>query len=184
MKIAFFGTSLTGVNNWQTNSFVQNIDKEFSNYEVFNFGIGGANSYKVLSQIKEVSKNYKFDISFIEMGTNDILRKYQNRLNEEVSIEDFIDNYEKAIKELNKVSSQVICILSPAVSKDFEYPINPEIKIYNKSIRDLCKRKNIKYIDIFDKFINKDNLWTDGLHLNLKGDRIIAEEIKKVIDNG
>lgn len=177
IQIAFFGTSLTDVNDWQTNSFVQIIENKYPYYDIHNFGIGGANSFKILNKIKEVSKTNKYDVAFIEMGTNDIFRKHQGRLDEAVSIKNFIENYRKSIKVLKKISKKVVCISSPPVSNSFEYNMNEDIDSYNIQVQKMCLEYDSLFINAYDKFDVYADLWTDGIHLNKAGDGIIAELI-------
>lgn len=181
MKIVFFGTSITKQNPEYGKTFVDLIEKEYLKLEIDNFGIGGANSSQVLQQVKNNNtKNY--DITFIEMGINDILRKYQNRGDEYIGINQYIINYKESLIELSRISKKVICISCPAVSDKFEFSINKEIESYNVAVKNLCNSMNIEYIDIYSGFENSDvNLWYDGLHPNEKGCKIIVDKVLEFI---
>lgn len=185
MEIAFFGTSLTAVNDWQTNSFVQIIEKQYPEANIKNFGIGGANSTDIFDKIKkELNGSKKYDYTFIEMGTNDIFRKFQNRTSEAIDINTFKDNYSKSLDILLEYSENVVCLASPPVNNEFKEQMNLEIALYNNEVKALSLSKECMFLDIYSEFKQdeKDELWSDGLHLSKTGDKIISYMIMKIID--
>lgn len=212
-KVAFFGTSLSEhleayipeiydqlnlpkvnssvvVNGWRKRGFVAMLEnrlitfKPYLNVEVHNFGKGGANSFDIISEIqKNISQRQEFEIAFLECGTNDIFRRFQNRLEKAVDIDTYKDNYRKAIELLKSKSNKVICISMPPVSPNFEYNMNPEILKYNSEAEIIAKDYGCKFIDVFSKMyrLNQNmikelsvNLWSDESHLNELGDTMVA----------
>lgn len=135
---------------------------------------------------------YKYNPShiFICIGIND--------LNDGKSNEEIIDNISKIISGIkNNRGIAKIYIMSL-------YPINKDIDNYddnilsdninnkkiselNSKIKDLCKSKDVNYIDVFSLLEDKNNLneayTDDGIYLNKKGNNIVMNRVNKVIGN-
>lgn len=215
-NIAFFGTSLTqhleayipdmydqlnlpqidsqvSVSEWRKRGFVSILEnrfiasKPYLGINVMNYGKGGANSFKILKEINKHLPNCSdLDIAFLECGTNDILRRHQERMEDAVDIRQFRINYEESIKKLLKKSRQVICVSVPPVSENFEFDMNAEIETYNQVIHQLASENGCLFIDVYSKFYSiatlldnehRGNLWSDGLHLAELGDTTVANII-------
>ena len=135
---------------------------------------------------------YKYNPShiFICIGIND--------LNDDKSIEEIIDNISKIISGIknNRGIAKIYIMSLYPINKDadnYDDNIlndninNKKIIELNNKIKDLCKSKNVNYIDIFSSLEDKNNLnkdYTDnGIYLNEKGNNIVMNRVKKILGN-
>lgn len=135
---------------------------------------------------------YKYNPShiFICIGSND--------LNDDKSIEEIIGNISKIISGIknNRGIAKIYIMSLYPINKDadnYDDNIlndninNKKIIELNNKIKDLCKSKNVNYIDIFSSLEDKNNLnkdYTDnGIYLNEKGNNIVMNRVKKILGN-
>ena len=171
--------------------FRKYICKQDENNSVFGLGISGETSKGLLKRIESEAKARNPNIILIVIGDND--SRIQNQ-KMETSEKEFKINIEKIIKIAKRYSTMIIFLGShpcnehkttPTIWSKKEYFYNKNQKKYNDIVKLICKQEKIKFIDVFDEFYNSnykqylDN--EDGLHLNKKGNLLIA---RKVIDFG
>ena len=145
---------------------------------VINHGISSETTHGLKKRIYgEIISNPKS--VFIQIGINDLLNQ--------VEISEIIDNYKEiliAVKS-NKLIENCFAIslypIGESRNLDKEY-----IDIFNKKLKLNCKQMGCNYIDVFQHLINQkgyldDQYSNDGLHLNDKGQNILAESINNVL---
>ena len=164
-------------------------DNEYINYDVKNFGIGGAtilrfgspNLWKVLDSLKIFGP----DIVIIKAGTNETVGK--PRYNWE-HINDFEKDYSDFISAIRKINPNCrIIICSPldmVIQTDgltFERKEDlsgrrPRIWELRKRIKKIAKNEKTFYLDLTKPFKGKTNLMTisDGVHPNKEGYQYLA----------
>ena len=89
-----------------------------------------------------------------------------------------------------KIFNKITFINLTPVDEDKTNPIpwhtnrsynNERIENYNKELEKICQKEKIEHIDIYSKFLEKDDykiLLFDGLHPNAEGHQLIFEVVK------
>lgn len=194
-KIIFFGDSITqaGV---QPGGYIKRIDSmcnaegQKENYEFIGAGIGGNKVYDLYLRMDEdvVAKNP--DVVVIYIGVNDVWHKASSGTGTDA--DKFTKFYQAIIKKLTDKKIKVL-LCTPAVigeKTDFSNSQDGDLNEYSKIIRGLAEKNGLPLIDLRKSFIeynqknnlqNKDRgiLTTDRVHLNEKGNQLVADEMWK-----
>lgn len=192
--ICVFGASITfGFNDKEKGGWVNRLqhylaDKDFDG-EVFNLGISGDNTTGLLKRIENESAARKAGIIIISIGNNNsqfLIAEKKNR----TPLDKFKKNIEKLIEKSKKVAGRVIFIGLAPVDESRTCPIpwatnkmykNEYIELYNDEIKEICKKKKIKFIELFLEMVKLDykKMLDDGLHPNARGHKWMTEQIIK-----
>lgn len=180
-NIVFFGDSIT---------YRYDIDKYFPNHHVVNKGINGNTTENLLERLDNDVIKYNPSKVFLLIGVND--------LNEYKTKEEIIDNIKKIIKEINekrkytKIYIESILPINWDILNKNSYPLNEVltndlIKETNELIKELCKDKDLTYIDVYDELIDdegnlKEEYTVEGQHLTDEGYEKVTEVLKKYVD--
>lgn len=166
-------------------------------FQFINFAVGGATVRDVQMQVAESAQSAPSpDVSFICVGINDVMRKFQGRFSEAVDFEEFSRRYEQVIKDAQKRSRLVFCIGEPLVNLENDTSaINAALKTYNNSIESIIsslKSENIFFVDLFSAFervhanlsahSGSESLWIDGVHLTEIGNMLAADVIMRHLE--
>lgn len=166
-EIIFLGNSITYGCEWA---------ELLSNPNIKNRGIGGDNTEGVLERLTEVTDS-KPDKIFINIGTND--------LGLDMRISEIINNYREILDRIEQSSPETkIYIQSVLPTKNRKLRSNDSIKELNSRLEMLANEKSLKYINLYNSFLDKNGdlnmeLSLDGLHLNGQGYLIW----RKIIEN-
>ena len=157
---------------------------EYLNYDVKNFGIGGATILKFgtpnLWPFLDSLQNFKPDIVIIKAGTNETVG--QPRLNWE-HINEFEKDYSDYISLIRKINPDcriVICspldmvIKTEGLSSERIADLNsrrPRIWELRKRIKKIARSERVSFLDLTKPFEGKSDLMTksDGVHPNREG---------------
>lgn len=162
--------------------------------EVFNLGNPGDISTQLLKRIENeckvrIEQKYKeSDVIIIQTGLNDsefIYSKNSSR----VSIKNFENNIQKLTNIVQKFSSKIIFAGLTPVEEVKVNPIpwnsdesykNEYIQKYDQIIKQVCKKNNVHFIEIFEDWLKLDykKLLEDGVHPNSVGHQKIFETVK------
>lgn len=191
-KIACIGNSITfgaRLTHPETESYPAVLsallnEKGYPNYEIRNFGIGGATMLSFgkpnLWSILDSLKNYPPDIAVIKAGTNETVGA--PRLNWE-HINEFEKDYSDYIAGIRKINPDCrIIICSPLdmvletkdltkERKDDLSARRPRIWELRQRIKKIAAKEHVFFLDLTKPFKGKPNLMTttDGVHPNLDG---------------
>lgn len=205
MIILIFGDSIT-YGCWdEEGGWVSRLKKFLdkksvsSNFEkitgVYNLGIDGETSDGILRRFDaEVGPRLwpgdKIAIIFA-LGINE--SQFLNEKKEFfVPPDKFKANIRRLTKKAEKYSSKIIFLgLTPVDdSKVDPCPWVPErsyrnenVRKYNQIIKEECLKNKVDFVEIFEKFIEKDyeKLLIDGAHPNTEGHKVIFEIIKEFL---
>ncbi len=170
--IVFLGNSITAGTNWST---LLNLP------QAKNRGISGDITYGVLERLQEVIDRKPAKV-FILIGINDISRNIPDSL--------ILSNYKKMIERIRKGTkkTQIYFYTLLPVNASFgkfknHYGKDEHILFINSEIRKL-NAKNVKVIDLYPLFLDKENhlkaeLTKDGLHLLPEGYKVWADFLNK-----
>ncbi len=177
--IMFYGNSLTAGYRLEENesfpSIIEDIiDSLKMDYSVINAGLSGDTSYDGLKRLDWVL-NTKVDVFILELGANDMLRGLP-----------LINTKENLTNIIRKVKSKYpdaligICAMAGAPNMGADY-----VAEFEKIYKDIASDDKITYIPFFLDGVagNPDLLLQDGKHPNAEGQKIVADNIWKTLQN-
>ncbi len=178
---AFLGDSITQFGWENPNGYVNQVVSGLTNAG-FNIipvpaGICGNTSADMLKRMDKDVLSKNPDIIFFMGGLNDIW------LNEG-TFEDYKKNISEIIKKAK--NAELIIMSLTIISEDMNSSMNKEINRYNEFLKEISKENSILFIDLNSEMKKElknnkgENILTeDGVHLNDKGNTIIANKILK-----
>lgn len=179
IELLFLGDSITEY--WLTEG-KKTWNSQFSNWEKGNFGIAGDTTHGVLWRINNGElDNLDPEAVILLIGTNDISIGMETPEQIAKHIGEIVSITRKKLPE-----SKVLLL---GIFPRGHAPDNlarPIVKDINERIARLDDGKNVRYLDISDKFLNADGsispeVMPDFLHLSARGYEIWAESIKKTL---
>lgn len=196
-KVIFFGDSITqaGVN---PGGYILKVGELAAKaglkdqYDFVGAGVGGNKVYDLYLRMDDDVLSKNPDIVVIYVGVNDVWHK--RSFGTGTDLDKFEKFYTAIIKKLQARSIKVI-LVTPAVigeRTDFSNELDGDLNQYSAAIRKLAKANNLPLVDLRTAFLdyNKQNnpenkesgiLTTDRVHLNEKGNQLLADEMWKVI---
>lgn len=196
-RVIFFGDSITqaGVQPKGYITVMGNMLQEkglADRYELIGAGIGGNKIYDLYLRMEEdvLAKNPQ--VVFIYVGVNDVWHK--RGAGTGTDADKFEKFYNALIKKLKENNIKVIlCTMATIGEKtDFTNDQDGDLNHYANIIRKVAKDNNCGLVDLRKTFLeynlqhNKENkdrgiLTTDRVHLNDKGNQLVAEEMLKAL---
>ncbi|MGB4843757.1 MAG: SGNH/GDSL hydrolase family protein [Ferruginibacter sp.] len=196
-KIVFFGDSITAA-AIKPGGYITKIDSiltlqgKAEQYELIGAGISGHKVYDLYLRMEDDVLSKEPDIVVIYIGVNDVWHKRTSGTGTDV--DRFEKFYQAIINKLKGKNIQVIMCTPATIGEktDFSNPLDGDMNEYSKIIRGLAQKNNLPVVDLRRLFLeynlknnseNKTNgiLTTDGVHLNAKGNQLVADEMWKVI---
>lgn len=194
-RIVFFGDSITQAGA-KKGGYIQKIDsmlvvkKQQHLYELIGAGISGNKVYDLYLRMEEDVLAKNPDVVVIWIGVNDVWHKRSSGTGTDA--DKFLRFYSAIIKKLQNKNIKVILCTPAAIGEktDFTNELDGDLNKYAGMIRDLAKQTNCGLIDLRNAFLgynvknnpeNKESgiLTTDRVHLNDKGNQLVAEEMMK-----
>jgi lysophospholipase L1-like esterase len=180
IDVAFFGDSIT--DGWRARE--KDVWKDhFEALHPANFGIGGDRTQHVLWRMQNGElEGYTPKVAVVMIGTNNLSANTD---------EEIADGIKAVVEEIHKKQPKTKVLLLGVFPRG-EKPTDKNrdrIKIINMMIAKLDdKGKTVEYLDIGDKFLEKDgtiskDVMPDYLHLSKKGYEIWADAIDKSLKN-
>ena len=210
-KVIFLGDSITqqgensegeGTYKGFITSLRENVSKEV---ELINKGIGGNKVSDLLLRYNDDVLKLKPNIVFIYIGINDVWHKYDWGTGSDIDI--YEKGLRKIITDIKAVGAKIILCTPTVIGENSgEFKLNNNFKdidtmeIMNKDldafsdvVRNLSSEFNTELLDLrkkFKKYISENNdqnmpkgvLTSDGVHLNNKGNKLIADEMIKFLN--
>lgn len=171
--IVSFGDSLTFGYGAQENESYPYKLKEIIGYNVINEGINGDTAQNGVKRIVEVVQEHQPKLVLLSLGGNDMLRQSSQNLE---------SNLKNIIQFLKSKNIEVVLIAEPQPSMMGQTFGLSDAKVYEK----VAKDENILLIEnVFSKYLSKEELKSDLIHLNAKGYEKVAQDVaKKLKDSG
>ncbi|MBA2500035.1 MAG: SGNH/GDSL hydrolase family protein [Chitinophagaceae bacterium] len=199
LKVIFFGDSITeaGVKPGGYITVLDSMAKKSSSNHLFEFigrGISGNKVYDLLFRLEDDVISMQPDLVVIYIGINDVWHK--SLAGTGTDTDRFERFYQEIIDQLKKKNIQVILCTPTVIGEktDYSNPQDGDLNEYSNIIRQLASKNKLPLIDLRNEFLAhnlKNNpanapggvLTTDRVHLNAKGNMLVAQSIWKVISN-
>ena len=196
-RIIFFGDSITQLGA-EPGGYINRIDsmckreKKSDQFEFIGAGISGNKVYDLYLRLDDDVLAKNPDVVVIYIGVNDVWHKVSAGTGTDADkFEIFYSSILRKLREKN--IKAVLC--TPAVigeRTDFTNQQDGDMNRYANIVRDLCQKNNLPLVDLRQKFMeynkqhNRDNkeagiLTRDRVHLNDKGNQVVADEMWKVL---
>jgi lysophospholipase L1-like esterase len=134
----------------------------------------------------------KPDVVVIYVGVNDVWHKRSYGTGTDA--DKFEKFYNALIKKMQAQNIKIILCTPAAIGErtDFSNELDGDLNNYSNIIRNIARKNGLPLVDLRKAFLdyNKQNnpenkeagvLTTDRVHLNEKGNQLVAEEIWKVM---
>ncbi len=198
-RIIFFGDSITesGV---KPGGYLVRMDSMIALqgkadlYELVGSGISGNKIYDLYMRLDEDVLSKKPDVVVMYIGVNDVWHKRSAGTGTD---SDKFENFYTSILKRLTVNNIKVVLCTPAVigeKTDFSNEQDGDLNKYSNIIRNIADKNNLPLIDLRKIFLdynlknnpsNKESgiLTTDRVHLNAKGNQLVADEMWKVLQN-
>ena len=196
-KIVFFGDSITqaGVDKGGYIDVLQNMITEkgaADKFELNGAGISGNKIYDLYLRIEKDVLDKKPDVVVIWVGVNDVWHKSSSGTG--TDFDKFGRFYDAVVKKIQQGGAKVIVVTPAAIGEknDFSNSQDGDLNGYSSWLRKYVKDNGLGLVDlrtIFHEYslahnpenLSKGILTSDGVHLNPKGNTLVAEEMWKAI---
>ncbi len=190
-RVVFFGDSITEagvapggyISQMRDSLLAKKMDKQ---YELIGAGISGNKVYDLYLRLEEDVLAKKPKIVVVYVGVNDVWHKQTHRTGTDA--DKFKKFCEAIVAKLQKKKIRAI-LCTPACigeQKGGANPLDAELDAYSDIIRGIAKEKGCGLADFRKAFIDyhiahnetdshSSILTTDGVHLNQKGNKLVAE---------
>jgi lysophospholipase L1-like esterase len=196
-RVIFFGDSITQ-QGAESGGFISRIDSlcklenKSDQFEFIGSGISGNKVYDLYLRLEDDVLAKNPDVVVIYIGVNDVWHKVSAGTGTDADkFEKFYDAILKKLKGKN--IKAILC--TPAVigeKIDFTNQQDGDMNHYANIVRSLAQKNNLSLVDLRQKFMayskqyNRENkesgiLTKDRVHLNAKGNQVVAEEMWKAI---
>ena len=197
MKIVFFGDSITqaGVNPGGYIDVMKGMLEKAgikAKYQLIGAGIGGNKVYDLYLRLEEDVLIHKPDAVLIWVGVNDVWHKRSYGTGTDA--DKFEKFYTALIKKIQAAGAKVIVATPAAIGErtDFSNELDGDLNLYSNMIRNIAAKFDCPVADLRKEFLkynvannpqNKEAgiLTTDRVHLNEKGNQLVAEILYKML---
>lgn len=198
IKIVFFGDSITeqGIH---AGGYINLIQKalpgsgETNKYNLVGAGVGGNKVDDLYRRMEKDVLNENPAIVVVYVGINDVWKK---TIGNGTTVEIFEQLYTTIINALQEKNIRV-AVCTPSLigeKRNYANAQDADLEAYSAIVRKLAASFHCTLIDLRKAFMNveaQDNpgdkeygiLTTDGVHLNDRGNRLVAEEVMKALFN-
>src|SRR5258706_8773801 len=196
-KVVFFGDSITEAGA-KPGGYILKIgdlgagEKVADQFELIGAGIGGNKVYDLYLRLEDDVLNKNPDVVIIFVGVNDVWHKRSYGTGTDA--DKFEKFYTAIVKKLQARNIKVVLCTPAAIGEktDFSNELDGDLNKYSGIIRGIATRNGLPIVDLRKSFLeynkqynteNKESgiLTTDRVHLNEKGNLLVAEEMWKTI---
>ena len=208
-QVVFLGDSITQnavINSEDFKGYITLIQEEVDeNIKLIGRGISGDKVSDLLTRYKEDVLKLNPDIVFIYIGINDVWHKYDFGTGTDIDL--YENGLRKIISDVKDQGAKVVLCTPTVIGensgefrlgnqfKDVETmeKMDQDLDDFSDIIRKLSSEYNTELVDLrkaFKQYISENNpenkakgiLTTDGVHLNNKGSKLIAENMLNYIN--
>lgn len=196
-RVVFFGDSITAA-AVKPGGYIVKLDSMIAlqgkaeQYEFIGAGVSGNKVYDLYLRMEEDVLAKEPDVVVIYIGVNDVWHKRTSGTGTDA---DKFEKFYQAIINKLKANNIRVILCTPATigeKTDFSNPLDGDLNEYSKMIRNIAGKNKLALVDLRRSFLeynlknNPDNkangvLTTDGVHLNAKGNQLVADEMWKQV---
>lgn len=196
-RVIFFGDSITAA-AIKPGGYIVKLDSMIAlqgkaeQYELIGAGVSGNKVYDLYLRMEEDVLAKEPDMVVIYIGVNDVWHKRTSGTGTDA--DKFEKFYQAIINKLKAKNIQVILCTPATIGEktDFSNALDGDLNEYSKMIRNIAGKNKLALVDLRRAFLeynlknNSDNkangvLTTDGVHLNAKGNQLVADEMWKQV---
>lgn len=177
-KIIFLGDSIT---------HRYDLKKYYDNKNIINQGVEGDTTEDIINRLQTSIYDYNVRKVILLIGTNDIgigkdpIENIKLIINKIKSYDNSIEIIVESIYPINNTKNSKIQKDTVGIRN------NEKIKETNKKIKEICKEKNITYVNVYDELTDKNgNLkleyTVEGLHISDEGYKKITNVLSKYVN--
>ncbi|GKV28294.1 hypothetical protein SLA2020_504680 [Shorea laevis] len=162
------------------------------------YGWNSRRAVEVLDKVFPKDAAIHPSLVIVYFGGNDSMGPHPSGLGPHVPLNEYVENMRKIATHLKSLSdsTRIIFLSCPPVDEArvrqntsgvFSHLVrtNELCRMYSDACIQLCQEMDIKVVDLFTAFQNRDDwitaCFTDGVHLSSEGSKIVVAEILKVI---
>lgn len=196
-RVVFFGDSITEA-GIQPGGYITKLKDMLAqsghgnSYELMGAGIGGNKIYDLYLRLESDVISKQPDVVVIWVGVNDVWHKRSYGTGTDA--DKFEKFYNAVIKKLQEKDIKVYICTPAAIGEKTDYTneLDGDLNKYAVIIRNIANQNNCELIDLRKAFLeynlkhNSANaesgvLTTDGVHLNDKGNTLVAQTIREKV---
>jgi lysophospholipase L1-like esterase len=196
-KVLFFGDSITQM-GVKKGGYIDLINQDLAykgladKFEIVGAGIGGNKIYDLYLRMDKDVLEQKPEVVFIWVGVNDVWHK--SSLGTGTDYDKFGKFYDAVVKKLQSNGIKVILVTPAAIGErnDYSNEQDGDLNLYSGWIRKYAADNTLGLVDLrktFHDYIVANNpsnvdrgiLTTDRVHLNEKGNALVATEMWKAM---
>ena len=160
-------------------------------YEIIGSGISGNKVTDLYDRVDEDILSKGAEIVVIYIGINDVWHKTKGQGTEEVT---FTSTYDALVEKLKAAGIKVIVCTTSVIGEKIDHSNDQDddVNLYAELVRSIASRYELPLADIRKAFLeynlmhNVSNigygmLTTDMVHLNERGNQLVADEIWRVL---
>ena len=196
-KVIFFGDSITEL-GVKPGGYVTKVDSmskaegKGNEYDFVGAGVSGNKVYDLYLRLEDDVLSKNPDLVVIYIGVNDVWHKATSGTGTDA--DKFEKFYSAILKKLKDKNIKAILCTPAAIGEktDFSNQQDGDLNKYSNIIRDIAKKNSLPLVDLRQKFLDynkannpdnkeKDILTYDRVHLNAKGNQLVADAMWKAV---
>ncbi len=151
---------------------------------VLNAGVSGHKSNDMLERLDRDVLAHHPDWVSISCGVNDVWHGERG-----VPLPDYKKNMTEMVDRCVRGGAKVLLLTATPIYENLNSPENQKLRGYNAFLRELAKEKELLLCDLFRAFAGvyqaktseEKVLTVDGVHMNGRGNRLMAREILRAL---
>lgn len=196
MNILIFGDSIVWGVGDDKGGWAERLKNSETQNTIYPLGIPGDSSQDLLERFESEAQarlDYEDEnLILIAIGTNDSYHFVKDQ-NCNVSLEKYAGNLARLAQKAKEYNSKIAflgltplndALLNPVPWKPDKFYKLEFVEEYNQELKNFCNQNNLPFIDVMDKFMQKDwrNMLSDGLHPNPEGHQLLFEIVKEFLN--
>ncbi len=148
-------------------------------FSVVNKGIGGNRVTDLAERWEKDVLEEKPDLVSISIGVNDVWRQLDQPDMDQITPEQFAQVYDGLLEQLHGM--EVVLMEPTIIEEDVDAVGNQKLSAYVEIVRELGEKYQVKVVPTHKAFLiylqagNGVGLTTDGVHMNSKGNMLMAK---------
>lgn len=185
-SIAFLGDSITAQGAASPGGYVRLVESGLAaqgvKVTVIAAGISGHKSDQMLARLDKDVLSKKPTWMTLSCGVNDVWHGERG-----IALEDYKKNITEILDKCQQAGVKVVVLTATQIKLPLDNPQNVKLDDYNAFLRDIAKARKLPLADLNAAMANeqaalekagiKRTLTTDGVHMNLYGNMMMAEGV-------